>query len=99
MRKECLRNADLADDVHLELPAELFQRDELERDGERNARVVDEAVQLPDVLRRRTHLILVGDVEQDFLRAPWCVAGAPDTGEDAPAGTRETDRAGRTDSG
>jgi hypothetical protein len=44
-------------------------------------------------------LILIGDVEQDFLRAPWCVAGAPDTGEDAPAGTCEADRAGRTDSG
>jgi hypothetical protein len=57
------------------------------------------AVQLPDVFRRRTYLILVGDVEQDLLGAPWSVAGAPDTREDAPAGTYEADRAGRTDSG
>ena len=53
MREERLRDRDLADDVHLELPAQLVQRDELERNGERDARVVDEAVQLPDALRRR----------------------------------------------
>ena len=98
MRKESLCNCNLTEDVHLELPAQLVQRDELERNGKRDARVVDEPVQLPDMLRRRPHLVLVGDVEQDLFRARWCVPGAPDAGEDAPACTGEPRCAGRADS-
>ena len=87
MRQESLCNGNLAEDVHLELPAQLIQRDELERNGKRDARVVDEPVQLTDMLRRRPHLVLVGDVEQDLLGASWCVPCATDAGEDTPACT------------
>ena len=59
---------------------------------------VEELHGLVDTLRRRPHLVLVGDVEQDLLSARRCVPGAADTGEDTPARARETDRAGRADS-
>ena len=55
-------------------------------------------MQLIDALRRRPHLIFASDVEQDLFRTCWCVAGPTDTGEDMPARTRETDRAGLADS-
>ena len=44
--QERLHDGDLADDVHLELAAELVERDELERSRDRDAGVVDEAVEL-----------------------------------------------------
>ena len=42
-----LHHGDLADDVHLELAAELVERDELERRRDRDPGVVDEAVAAP----------------------------------------------------
>ena len=57
-REERLRDRDLPDDVHLELVPELVERDELERRGDRDPRVVDEAVEgSSDRLRGRSDLL------------------------------------------
>ncbi len=49
---EGLRHGDLPDDVDLELMAQLVERHELERHRDRDARVVDERVELLDTLGR-----------------------------------------------
>ena len=89
--KERLQHGDLPDDVHLELAAKLVERDELERCCDRDARVVDEAVQLAaDDLGGGRDRRGVRDVELERLDAvlaqPLGVLLAPDATEDAPAG-------------
>ena len=68
--KNRLEDCDLPDDVHLELVAQLVERDELERRRDRDAGVVHEPVELvADRFRCRTDLRRVGHVELDGLDA------------------------------
>ena len=92
--KERLQHGDLPDDVHLELAAKLVERDELERRCDRDAGVVDEAVQLAaDDLGSGRDRRGVRDVELERLDAvpaqPLGVLLAADATEDAPAGARQ----------
>ena len=69
--EERLRHGDLADDVHLELAAELVERDELERGRDRDPGVVDETVERPaDLLDRSRDVRRIGDVERRAARSP-----------------------------
>ncbi len=100
--QERLHHGDLADDVHLELAAELVERDELERSRDRDPGVRDEPVQLgADDRGGRRDLLGVRDVELDRLDAssPQRVrvfrgANAP---VDAPASPAQTERARTAD--
>ena len=88
--KERLQHGDLPDDVHLELAAKLVERDELERRCDRDAGVVDEAVQLAaNGLGSGRDRHGVRDVELERLDAvptqPLGVLLAADATEDAPA--------------
>ena len=89
--KERLRDGDLPDDVHLELAAELVERDELERRRDRDPGIGDEAVELAaDHLGGRSDLPGIRHVELeglDSLRAKRIGVGArPHAAVDAPAG-------------
>ena len=98
VRQERLRHGDLTDHVDLELATELLERDELERDRNRDPRVVDERVELADLLGRLRDLIRVSDVEQNLVRTHGRIAFATHGGEHAPARGDETRRAGCADS-
>ena len=89
--KERLQHGDLPDDVHLELAAKLVERNELERRCDRDAGVVDEAVQFAaNDLGSGRDRREVRDVELEWLDAmlaqPLGVLLAADATEDAPAG-------------
>jgi hypothetical protein len=92
LRQEGLRDRELADQVHLELPAELVERQELERHRDGDAGVVDETVNgvVAEPLRRRRDRGRVGDVEHDrlqpLLAQALAVGGRSHPGEHAPTG-------------
>ena len=66
-----LRDRDLGDQVDLELAAEVVDRQRLQRPRDRDAGVVDQAVEagavrvLRNPSRRRRDLLLIGDVEEE----------------------------------
>jgi hypothetical protein len=70
-----LSDGDLADEVDLELLAEVVDREQLERSSDRGPGVVDEAGEPRcaaiglDALGRRRDRIRIGDVEDDRLEA------------------------------
>ena len=89
-----LEHGDLADDVHLELTAELVERDELERRRDRDARVVDEPVELrPDLLQQtQSALASVTSSRRARSRAPELPRRRPSTRRDAPTGAGQAVR-------
>ena len=94
-----LRHRQLADHVDLELAAQLVERDELERDRDRDAGVVDEPVQrlVGDGLGCGRDVVGIRDVEHQRLE-PCCaeafgVLVAPDARQHAPAGAAQVQRA------
>lgn len=102
--QERLRDRDLPDDVHFQLPAELLDRDELEGRSDRDPRVVHEPVQRPtDSLRGKGNLVGVGDVELQRLDAMLAKALGrplvPHAPVDTPAAAREPERARLPDPG
>src|SRR5690606_28824511 len=70
-REERLRDGDLADHVDLELAAQLFGREELERAGDRDPGVVDEpresgaALALRDAVRRPGDRVGIRHIQTD----------------------------------
>ena len=85
-----LRDRELADDVDLELAAELVERQVLERRRDGDAGVVDEAVEpLADHAGRAGDERPVGDVEQHLGGAGRRVPALPNAREHAPAGASE----------
>src|SRR5262249_1644499 len=102
---ERLRDRDLTDEVHLELPAELVEREELERHRDGDAGVVDEALEpvVAEPLCRSRDRGCVGHVECDRLDVVGTktlgVGTGADAGEDAPARAGEAQRAGLADPG
>jgi hypothetical protein len=62
------RDAERADDVHLELGAQPVERERLERDGDRDAGVVHQPVKELDLLGGRGDRVRAGDVEQQLRR-------------------------------
>ena len=95
--KEGLRHSDLADDIHLELAAELVERDELERRGDRDPGVRDETVELaPDGFGGGRDLLGIRDVQPERLDALCAkrigVAVRSHAAVDPPARAREPER-------
>jgi hypothetical protein len=98
VREERLRHRDLAGDVDLELPAQLVEREELQRHRDRDPGVVDERVELADPLGGACDPAGVGDVEPDLLGPGGRCAVAPDAGEDPPPRRDQAPRARCADS-
>src|SRR6266568_4586583 len=78
-REDRLRDVENAEQVRLELVAQLLLGDLLDRSEEPVARVVDDDVDPPERLvrglHRSEHLVAVGDVELDQVTQSVCVAG------------------------
>jgi hypothetical protein len=95
--QERLSYRHLPNDIDLELAPQLVNGYELERQRERDASVVDEAVEFIHPLGRCTHVNRIRHVEQDFFRPVRRVAGAADAREDPPARACQPLRAGSAD--
>jgi hypothetical protein len=75
-----LGHRELPDQVHLQLLAQRRDRQELQRAGERHARVVDQTAQRAvggDLFTRGRRRVGVGDVEPQHPHPPAVLAGQP----------------------
>ena len=108
IRQQGLRDRDVADEVHLELTAELVEREELERHRKRGPGVVDETVQrlVPECCGGCRDRRRFGHVDRHGLE-PLAGCGAQavavcvgaNAGKYTPAGAREPECSRLADSG
>ena len=101
-RQHRLGHRDLADDVDLELTAQVVERHALHRAGHDDAGVVDDGVEAAGQCRgQRGDLVGVGHVEHDrrdaLGRERVAVLAAAHAGDDVPPGGREMEGGGASD--